>query len=134
MEEFGTIANAMIEPQDPRYKRRIRFSLAIITSQMLLLALALGWGLYLISISQNGGEILSTENNQFILYGEIILTGLIIVFATIVAVMEIQRMNSRRLDEKTPKPRPKLDCESSSTLHDSDSDQNKVSQTTSRNR
>jgi multisubunit Na+/H+ antiporter MnhC subunit len=70
---------------------------------MLLIALALAWGIYLIVISQNGGRIVSTETNRFILYGEIILTALIITFAFIVISLELKRMSTKRRDDRLNK-------------------------------
>jgi hypothetical protein len=86
---------------DPHYKRRVRFSLVIILSQMLLIALSLAWGIYLIVISQNGGTIISTETNKLILYGEIITTGLITIFAMIVIIMELKRLSAKRCGDRS---------------------------------
>jgi hypothetical protein len=87
---------------------------------MLLVALALGWGVYLISISQNGGEILSTEDNRFVLYGEIVLTGLIIAFAMVVAILEVNRMSSKRTSDRSQKFATTSDAKPSSALTESD--------------
>ena len=76
-------------------KRRLRFSLIILVSQMLLAALAIGWGVNLILIAQYGG-LYSIETNPLILYGEIAATVLIIFFAFFVIYLEIVRMRSRR--------------------------------------
>ena len=91
------------------------------------MALALGWGIYLISISQNGGEILSTEYNRVILHGEIILTGFIAVFALVVAIMELNRLSSRRSDEKTKQFEPAQDGGQGSTQIQPDSNRIKNS-------
>ncbi|PPD57812.1 hypothetical protein JP09_008755 [Dehalogenimonas etheniformans] len=86
--------------QDPRSRRRVRFSLIVIISQALLIALAVAWGIYLIAISANGGSIISTETNKTILWGEIIATGLIIIFSIVVIVMELNRLFARRRDDR----------------------------------
>ena len=67
---------------------------------MLLIALSLAWGIYLILIARNGG-VLSIENNPWILYGEIVATFLIIQFALIVIGMEMYRMKVKRQGEST---------------------------------
>jgi hypothetical protein len=93
--------NLSIQNQgDPRYKRRVRFSLVIIVSQMLLIALSVAWGIYLTVISQNGGTIISTETNKLILYSEIISTGLIVIFAVVVISLELKRMLTKRRDDR----------------------------------
>lgn len=88
-----------MEEQDIRINRRVRYSAIVIVSQMLLIALALAWGIYLILIARNGG-VLSIENNPWILYGEIVATFLIIQFALIVIGMELYRMKVRRHGER----------------------------------
>ena len=80
-------------------KRRLRFSLIILVSQLLLVALALAWGVNLILIAQHGG-LYSIEANPLVLYGEIAATVLIIIFAFVVILFEISRMRSRRRSER----------------------------------
>lgn len=77
------------------YGRRIRFILIVLASQFLLLALALGWGIYLFQIARYGG-VYSVENNYWLLYAEIFATVLIVFFAIIVIFLEFGRMNARR--------------------------------------
>jgi len=89
---------------EPRSRRRIRFSLAVIISQALLIALAVAWGIYLLVISQNGGSVISTETNKVILYGEIIATGLIIVFSIVVIFMELNRLFAKRRGDRPDSP------------------------------
>jgi uncharacterized membrane protein YcjF (UPF0283 family) len=81
------------------FKRRLRFSLIILVSQMLLVALAIGWGVNLILIAQHGG-IYSVEANPWVLYGEIAATVLIIIFAFIVIYLEIIRIRSKRRSDR----------------------------------
>jgi len=75
---------------------------------MLLIALSIAWGIYLIVISQNGGSIISTETNKVILYGEIIITGLIVLFAVIVVFMELKRMLAKRSGDRISTMPPHL--------------------------
>ena len=81
------------------YKRRLRFSLIILISQLLLVALAIGWGINLILIAVHGG-VYSVEANPLILYAEIATIFLIILFAFFVIYLEIVRMRSRRRTER----------------------------------
>ncbi len=76
-------------------RRRLRFAMIVIVSQLLLIALAIAWGVHLILIVQNGG-VLSIETNPWILYGEIFATVLIIMFALVVVVLEFKRMITKR--------------------------------------
>ena len=89
-----------MEEYDARFNRRIRFSAVVIVSQMLLIALSLAWGIYLILIARNGG-VLSIENNPWILYAEIVATFFIIQFALIVVGLELYRLRVRRHNEST---------------------------------
>ena len=77
------------------YGRRIRFILIVLASQLLLLALALGWGIYLFQIARHGG-VYSVETNSWLLYAEIFVTVLIVLFAIVVIFLEFGRMNARR--------------------------------------
>jgi ABC-type nickel/cobalt efflux system permease component RcnA len=81
------------------FKRRLRFSLIVLVSQMLLMALAIAWGVNLILIAQHGG-LYSIETNPLVLYGEIAATVLIIIFACVVIYLEIVRMRSKRQGER----------------------------------
>lgn len=78
--------------------RRLRFAMIVIVSQLLLIALAVAWGVHLILIVQNGG-VLSIETNPWILYGEIFATVLIIMFAIVVVVFEFMRMVAKRQND-----------------------------------
>ena len=83
---------------DPRFKRRLRFSILVLVSQFLLIALSLAWGVYLILIARNGG-IISVENQPWILYGEIIATFIILLFAITVIFVELYRLRVRRSNQ-----------------------------------
>ncbi len=89
------------------YGRRIRFILVVLASQFLLLALALGWGIYLFQIARHGG-VYSVETNSWLLYAEIFATVLIVLFAIIVIVLEFGRMNARRQGDTEKKREYKL--------------------------
>ena len=89
-----------MDTQNAQINRRIRFSAVVIVSQILLIALSLAWGIYLITIAMNGG-VLSVENNPWVLFGEIFATFLIIQFAMVVIFLELYRMRVRRHGERT---------------------------------
>jgi ABC-type nickel/cobalt efflux system permease component RcnA len=89
------VINKNMDEKSVIFKRRIRFSLIILVSQFLLIALAIGWGVNLILIAQHGG-LYSVETNPLILYGEIVATVLIIIFALFVIYLEIVRMRTKR--------------------------------------
>ena len=84
----------------PSMRRRLRFATFVIISQMLLVALALASLIQVLLILANGSVYL-IERNPSILWGEITATVLIILIATCVLVMQIQRLGERRrADEK----------------------------------
>lgn len=88
-----------MDQQSIRSRRRLRFSLIILVSQLLLVALAIGWGIILILIAQHGG-VYSIEANPLVLYSEIVAIFLIILFAFFVIYLEVIRMRSRRRTER----------------------------------
>lgn len=69
--------------------------MVVVVSQLLLIALAIAWSIQLILIAQKGW-VLSIETNPWILYGEIVATVFIIIFAIVVVVFEFKRMMARR--------------------------------------
>ena len=79
----------------PSVRRRLRFATFVIISQMLLVALALACLIQVLLILANGSVYL-IERNPSILWGEITATVLIILIATCVLVMQIQRLGERR--------------------------------------
>jgi uncharacterized membrane protein YcjF (UPF0283 family) len=81
------------------FGRRLRFTLVVLVSQLLLIALAIAWGIHLILIAQNGG-VYSIEANLWVLYGEIAATVLIRLFALAIVCLEFIRMKSRRRSDR----------------------------------
>jgi len=80
--------------------RRVRFAIAVLAAQLLLIATAIAWCLHLVIIAKYG-EIRFMEANPVILYGEIAATVLIILFAIIVFALQWQRLGEkRRADDK----------------------------------
>lgn len=76
-------------------RRRLRFAVILVISHMLLLALGIVWLLHMVVIAING-SIYFVENNPFILWGEISVTVLIIIFAAFILALQIQRLGERR--------------------------------------
>jgi len=88
-----------MKPSPVILRRRVRFTLLVVISELLLIALAAAWGVHLILIAQNGG-VYAVEDNPWLLYGEITATNLIILFAIAVLILEFTRMGQRRQDDR----------------------------------
>jgi hypothetical protein len=80
-------------------QRRLRFSLIIVVSQILLIALAISWLIHMVIIAVSG-SVYFVENNPMILWTEITLTVLITLFAISILVMQIQRLGERRSGDR----------------------------------
>lgn len=82
----------------PTIRRRLEFSVVILISQLLLIALAIAWLVHMLIIAVNG-SIYFVENNPLIMWGEITATTLITLFALRVFVLQIVRLGERRRSE-----------------------------------
>ena len=78
--------------------RRLKFGLSVVVSQLLLISLAIAWLVHTLLIAANG-SIYSVERNPFILWGEITVTLLIIMFAASVWVIQLKGLCERRRGE-----------------------------------
>lgn len=76
-------------------QRRLRFSLLILLSQMLLIALAISWLVHMITIAISGSAYF-VENNPLILWAEITISVFITLFAIYILAVQIQRLGERR--------------------------------------
>jgi len=76
-------------------QRRLRFSLLIVVSQILLVALAISWLVHMVTIAICGSAYF-VENNHLILWAEIAISILITLFAIYILVVQIQRLGERR--------------------------------------
>ena len=76
-------------------RRRLRFALVVIISQLLLIALAIAWFVHMVIIALNG-SIFFVEKNPVILWGEITAVVLITLFAIYVFALQIVRLGERR--------------------------------------
>lgn len=72
----------------------------VLVSQMVLIALAIAWLLQMIIIAVNGSAYF-IENNNLILYGEIAVIALIIMFALYILIAQIRRLGERRSTDRT---------------------------------
>jgi membrane protein YdbS with pleckstrin-like domain len=82
-------------------RRRLRSTTIVLISQMLLVALAFAWMLQMIIIAREGSAYF-IENNNWILYGEIAVICLIILFAVYVLIIQIRRLGERRETDRMP--------------------------------
>ena len=65
---------------------------------MLLIAMAVAWCVQLTLIAVRG-EICFSEPNAGILYGEIAGTGLVVLFAVLVFVIQYRRLTEKRISD-----------------------------------
>ena len=75
--------------------RRVRFAMAVLAAQLLLIATAIAWCVHMVIIARYG-EIHFVEANRVILYGEIVATALITLFAIIVFALQWKRLGEKR--------------------------------------
>ena len=89
----------MIKESQPTMRRRLRSALAVLSAQMLLIALAIAWLIQMILIAVNGA-VYFVEGNSVILWIEIAISLLITIFAIYVLIRQIQRLGERRREDK----------------------------------
>jgi amino acid transporter len=75
--------------------RRLKFTILVLASQLLLIALALAWAIHMSLIAAHGA-VYFVEPNLVILWIEIIATVLIGLFGTVVFVLQLRRLGERR--------------------------------------
>jgi membrane protein YdbS with pleckstrin-like domain len=88
-----------IAGKKPAMRRRLGATTLVLISQMLLIALALAWSLQTAIIAIEGSAYF-IENNHLILYGEIAVVSLIIIFAVFVLIVQIRRLDERRRTDR----------------------------------
>lgn len=76
-------------------RRRLRFAVVVLISQVLLIAVTVAWLIHMTIIAVNG-SVSFVERNPYILWGELIATVLITVFAIYVLALQIKRLGERR--------------------------------------
>jgi membrane protein implicated in regulation of membrane protease activity len=89
-------------------QRRLRFSLLILVSQILLVALAISWLVHM-GIIAVSGSVYFVENNPWILWTEISVSVLITLFAIMILIMQIQRLGERRQGDRRQGDRRSVD-------------------------
>jgi uncharacterized BrkB/YihY/UPF0761 family membrane protein len=77
------------------FSRRLKFTILVLISQLLLVGLAIAWVVHMALIAKNGA-IYFVESNPIVLWAEIGVTALITLFATAVFAIEIYRLGERR--------------------------------------
>jgi hypothetical protein len=80
-------------------QRRLRFSLLILLSQVLLIALAISWLVHMITIAV-AGSVYFVENNPLILWTEITVSILITSFAIYILIVQVQKLGERRTNDR----------------------------------
>jgi hypothetical protein len=80
-------------------RRRVRFAVIVLVSQILLIAVTMAWLVHMTIIAVNK-SVLFVERSPWILWGEIIAALIIIMFGTFTLVLQIQRLGERRDVEK----------------------------------
>lgn len=79
--------------------RRLRFSIVVVISQLLLIALAISWFIHMVLIQVNG-SVYFIEKEPIILWAEIIITVMIITFSSFVLVAQIKRLGEKRQTDR----------------------------------
>jgi hypothetical protein len=77
------------------FGRRLKFTILVLISQLLLIALAIAWVIHMVLIAKDGA-VYFVEGNSTILWAEIGITTLITLFATAVFSIEVYRLGERR--------------------------------------
>ncbi len=93
----------MVENKLPM-QRRLKTTMLVLISQALLVALAISWVVHMAFIAANG-SVNFVENNNFILWSEIIGSALIAIFAILILTAQIQRLGERRADDRRDETR-----------------------------
>jgi hypothetical protein len=80
-------------------QRRLKFSLLVVISQILLIAMGISWLVNMIIIAVSG-SVYFVENNHAILWAEIIMSTLITIFAICILLIQIKKMGERRSNDR----------------------------------
>lgn len=89
----------MLTEQKLTMRRRLKSTALVLVSQMLLIALAITWLFQMVIIAVDR-SIYVIENNNLILYTEIITTILVITYAIFILVTQIKRLGERRRTDR----------------------------------
>jgi hypothetical protein len=80
-------------------KRRLKSTTLLLVNQMLFIALAVIWLLQMIIIAKEGSAYF-IENNKLILFGEITVVVLIMIFAIYILINQINKLGERRAGDR----------------------------------
>ena len=80
------------------FSRRVRFAIIILASQLLLIAMAITTFAQMVLIVKHN-EIFFVEANPVVLYGEIVISMLIILFGITVFYLQCKRLGEKRQDD-----------------------------------
>jgi ABC-type nickel/cobalt efflux system permease component RcnA len=83
---------------DSPLRRRLRFAVVGVISQLLLIALAIAWLIFMLIIAVNG-SVYFVERNLIVRWLEVAAVVLIILFATGVFIAQLKRLGERRRDD-----------------------------------
>jgi len=86
------------------YGRRVKFTIAVLAAQLLLIATAIAWCIHMVLIAKYG-ELRFVEANPIVLYGEIGATALITLFAATVFILQWKRLGEKRRTDDMGKGR-----------------------------
>lgn len=85
------------------FGRRIAFALLVLSSQLLLIALAVVFSIQMIMIAVRG-EVTVIEGNLLILYFEIAASLIVVLFAGFVFALQLKRLfEKRKEDNRQPR-------------------------------
>lgn len=73
---------------------RYKFTILVLASQLLLVALATAWGIHTALVARHGA-VYFVEPNPLILWGEITMTALIALFGMAVFTLQTRRLRER---------------------------------------
>jgi membrane protein implicated in regulation of membrane protease activity len=82
------------------FGRRLRFTMAILAAQVLLMAMAIAWCVQLVAIAIHG-RVCFGEPHAVILYGEIAAVVLVAVFAAVVFMVQLRRLMEKRTSDNS---------------------------------
>ena len=87
------------------FGRRFRFALVVLTSQLLLTALAIVMLVQMAVIAARG-QVRFVEGNPLILTTEILMTAAISSFGVVVFLIQLKRLGERRAADRRAAPEP----------------------------
>jgi hypothetical protein len=97
--ENQTTRKQIERSDDKRFNRRLRFSMAVLAAQLLLIGTAAAWCAHM-ALIQIYGEVSFVEPNTAILWAEIIGTAMIIVYSATVFTLQWKRLGERRMNDR----------------------------------